>query len=85
MFEIDGPVHELRDGDIPLLDKTKDAAVKSVPNLSLLRLSFHDQNAWAWKVLLYILSRLQHFYNGIWATAWYTPFAGEGYGMVGLL
>lgn len=84
-FEIDGPVHELRDGDRPLVDERKDAVVKNVPNLSLLRLSFHDRNAWAWKVLMYIAGRLQHFYNGVWATAWYTPFAGQGYGMVGLI
>jgi hypothetical protein len=84
-FEIDGPVHELRNGNRPPEDIAKDSVVKENPNHSLLRLSFHDNNAWYLKTLLYLQGRLQNIYNGVWATPWYLPFMGQGHGMVGII
>lgn len=84
-FEIDGPVHELQHGNRPLCDLVKDSVVKQNPNLSLLRLSFHDRHSWRLKTHLYLEGRLQNMFAGVWATAWYWPFAGHGYGMVAII
>lgn len=84
-FEIDGPVHELQHGNRPLHDVVKDGVVKQNPNLSLLRLSYHDRHAWQLKTHLYLQGRLQNMLGGVWATAWYWPFAGQGDGMVAII
>jgi len=59
--------------------------VKQNPNHSLLRLSFHDRHAWVLKTQLYLQGRLQNMLGGVWATAWYWPFAGQGHGMVAII
>lgn len=84
-FEIDGPSHDLVNGTRRIRDVTKDAVVKQNPVYSLLRLSYHDRLVWALTLQLYIQGRIQHMYGGVWGTAWYLPFGGQGHGMLGII
>jgi hypothetical protein len=79
-IEIDGPVHDLRNGSRLPEDVAKDAVVIQAPGLSVLRLKHQDRLTWAHSLLTYIDGRLQFQLSGVWGTAWYFPFQYPGQG-----
>ena len=79
-MEIDGPVHDLRDGDRMPEDVVKDQAVIETPGLSVLRLKHQDSITWAHTLLAYIHGRLQMHLDNVCGTAWYLPFQYPGHG-----
>ncbi len=79
-IEIDGPIHELRNGDRLLGDVHKDQVVIDTEGLSLLRLKHQDCVTWAQALMTYIGGRLQFELDGVWGTSWYLPFQYPGQG-----
>ena len=79
-IEIDGPIHDLNNGERNLGDVLKDASVLATPGISLLRLKHQDALTWAQSLLAYMDGRLQFQLHGVWGTAWYHPFQYPGHG-----
>ena len=84
-IEIDGPRHDLVVGQRLMEDMQKDHIVCAHPSRSLLRLTYHDVHAWPLKLQLYLQCRMQLLLPGVWGTAWYLPFQGQGFGMLNII
>ena len=79
-FEIDGPVHDLINGERRHRDVAKDGIVIQVGTFSILRLKHQDFNVWLDAIVNHMQNRLVLNLVGVWGTEWYAGFEHLGNG-----
>lgn len=84
-IELDGPTHDLVHSCRLVDDLEKDRIVCEDASRSLLRLSYHDADAWHLCLSKYVQARVQGSIEGVWGSRWYEDFQGEGYGRLNVI